>query len=755
MRSVTCIAALLLGLVFLLVIGAQGQETRVPSAPVYLHWAYRCDGSIQTVPVVHEDTLYFGSMDGIVHAIDVKAPLTPDPSPKGRGEIRARWRTELGGMLLTPGVVDVKRKQLLIGCDDGHVYALSLVDGKIRWQHRLDGAWTVMAGPQIRGGPLLAGDVVLAVNMHGHVEAIRANDGESIWKAAGFGLVGGQATLNAAGDRLLFTSTERGLMCLDTATGKLAWDRKDLGRSVSTSAIAEGVAYVGSSTGIIVAVDLKTSKDVWRRSLGGMGRFAGQVVGAPLLVKDSVIVADIDGKIVALDRKDGQERWQARAPAGFWAGGRQVGKNAWFASTGGQLLAIDLERAGETRWVFDLKAPLWTPPLAHDGRLYQATDDGYLLCLAAEEPKKPMPRPPVQTALRFKHPAPRRGELLHEFIGTASGFKSQPFGGPPRESDLRGKQLHFTFQLKIERRAGDPVPVGPDGKEIPADQEVQIVSRPLTNYFDWNCSPTFTGLPLEWSKNPRVRVVGSYEQPVLNPYADAKTTPRPLCAYIIQKEPPALALAPGKGKGEKSEGLRIPPAHWPAWYVNNWVHFMCDINEVGHDRYFANTGYLNWGWDFVEERTMGQHLPRHVWAQVKPRYYLWRAVNGMRQVRDPATNILRGVPTTLTIYISGANHDDPYHSEADLRALSPKVSLQADQPKGKAPLEVKFRASVGDQKIPVVQWSFDSAKKLTVDSSEREPTYTYRAPGKYLVSLTAVSSAGTVSHAHIVIEVEK
>lgn len=690
-----------------------------PSPPLHLHWAYRCAGSVQTEPAVHDGTLYFGSMDGVVHAVDARM-----------GE--ARWRAELGGMLLAAPTVDTARGQLLVGCDDGHVYALALADGKARWKHRTPGEWTVMAGPQVKGRPLLVGDLLYVVNLLGHVEALQAVDGKSVWKTEGFGLAGGTPVL--VGDRLLFTCTERGLVCLEAGSGKVAWERKDIGRSVSTPAVAEGVVFVGSPLGSVFAVELANGKDVWRRALEGTSPFGGQVVGPAVVARENVLVADIDGRVFALDRKTGEVRWKAQGLGGFWAGGRLLGQYVWFASTSGQLVAMALERNGDSQWLLDLKAPLWITPIVHDGKLYQGTDDGYLFCLAPGEPKKPRARPPLQTDLRFKYPAPARGELLHEFIGTVSGFKSQPFSGPPRESDLRGKQLHFTFQLKVER-AGQ----GPDGKQAPSGQEIQVVSRPLTNYFDWNCSPTFTGLPVDWAKTPRLRVVGSYEPPVLNPYADAKTQPRPLCAYIIQKEP--------------APATPIPPAHWPTWYVNNWVHFLCDMYEVGHDRYFSNTGHLNWGWDFVEERTMGQFLPRDVWAQVKPRYYLWRAVNGVRQLRDPRTGLHRCVPTTLTMYLSGARHADPYHSELDLRALPPKLSLQANHKNGKAPLTVKFRAETAGKNVQWVQWTFDAVKGLTADALEREPTHTYEKPGKYLVSLTAVSASGMVSHAHTVIEV--
>ena len=71
----------------------------------------------------------------------------------------------------------------------------------------------------------------------------------------------------------------------------------------------------------------------------------------------------------------------------------------------------------------------------------------------------------------------------------------------------------------------------------------------------------------------------------------------------------------------------------------------------------------------------------------------------------------------------------------------PVADFKADKQSGDAPLTVKFTdKSKGDA---ITEWSWDFNNDGTVDSTEKNPSYTYSAAGKYAVKLVVTNAAGT------------
>jgi alcohol dehydrogenase (cytochrome c) len=66
----------------------------------------------------------------------------------------------------------------------------------------------------------------------------------------------------------------------------------------------------GSMTGELVALDIKTGKEVWNRE------FEAAAFGAPVVVNDVVFATSFDGTVHGLDAKTGGEVWSGALPAG-------------------------------------------------------------------------------------------------------------------------------------------------------------------------------------------------------------------------------------------------------------------------------------------------------------------------------------------------------------------------------------------------------------------------------------------------------
>ncbi len=85
--------------------------------------------------------------------------------------------------------------------------------------------------------------------------------------------------------------------------GGVAW-RFDAGSGVRSSPIvAGGVVYVGTSAGVVYAIDAASGAARWSVSLDA------SVGGAPLVTDDFVVVVDRANRIHAVDRQTGQTAW--------------------------------------------------------------------------------------------------------------------------------------------------------------------------------------------------------------------------------------------------------------------------------------------------------------------------------------------------------------------------------------------------------------------------------------------------------------
>ena len=71
----------------------------------------------------------------------------------------------------------------------------------------------------------------------------------------------------------------------------------------------------------------------------------------------------------------------------------------------------------------------------------------------------------------------------------------------------------------------------------------------------------------------------------------------------------------------------------------------------------------------------------------------------------------------------------------------PVADFKADKQPGNAPLTVKFTdTSKGDS---ITEWSWDFNNDGIIDSTQKNPTYTCAAAGKYAVKLVVTNAAGS------------
>src|SRR5690606_32459525 len=118
---------------------------------------------------------------------------------------------------------------------------------------------------------------------------------------------------------------------------------------------ASGVVVLGSSDGDVIALEAADGAERWRKTVGS------EVLASPLVVNDLVVVRTVNGRLEALSITDGASRWSVDesvprltlrgTAAPVLAGGRII---AGFDN--GKVLAVD-PRNGEVLWDSIVSAP--------------------------------------------------------------------------------------------------------------------------------------------------------------------------------------------------------------------------------------------------------------------------------------------------------------------------------------------------------------------------------------------------------------
>src|SRR5215831_17470399 len=141
-----------------------------------------------------------------------------------------------------------------------------------------------------------------------------------------------------------YTSSDNQLYALDGATGQMLWTYKqklneDLVAKQTHSPYNRGIAagygnvYMGTLDGKLVAIDMKTGKLAWETKLVDSEKLTVGFTGAPLVVKDKVIIGAQGGEwpsrgpIFGVDAKTGKQLWRFFTVAGEEGNGDA--KNTW------------------------------------------------------------------------------------------------------------------------------------------------------------------------------------------------------------------------------------------------------------------------------------------------------------------------------------------------------------------------------------------------------------------------------------------
>ncbi len=260
---------------------------------------------------------------------------------------------------------------------------------------------------------LTPGDGVVYLSASAKAFAIHVADGAKKWefehKISQAGLLGSGTALDpmhtpfALGEGVAYLGTDGGyLVAVDLTTGALKCNfvpdapatflpfvkEKPSPVYAGPALAGKRVMFAGTADKVY-ALDAATCKPAWETGVGS------RVWGTPVVVKDTVYVNTLGHKLIALDTETGKPRWVFDKPKGALAGSPTFSDGTLYVgSFDNHLYAVDAAN-GNLRWAFDAKNWIWDGPAVVSGTLYFGDVSGNVYALDAAT-QKPVWNQPFQ-----------------------------------------------------------------------------------------------------------------------------------------------------------------------------------------------------------------------------------------------------------------------------------------------------------------------------------------------------------------------
>lgn len=239
-------------------------------------------------PILVDNTLVFGNRSvGLV-------ALYPTINQQ-------RWVLPIPGGVVSELVVE--KGAVYFGGGDGHLYSVSLDNGRVNWRYDLRNP--LVSRPTVSGGRLFV------TTTDDTVYAFDAGTGKWLWhyrrRSSQSATVLGASAPLVDGNEVIVGLSDGFLVALSVPEGQLKWERKLHQASKFTDVDAHpvldgGVLYVPSYDGALYALKRQGGEILWRFDAGGSRRVS--VDG------DVVYLPSSDGYIYALQKNNSKVLWK-------------------------------------------------------------------------------------------------------------------------------------------------------------------------------------------------------------------------------------------------------------------------------------------------------------------------------------------------------------------------------------------------------------------------------------------------------------
>lgn len=267
----------------------------------------------------------------------------------------------------------------------GVVAALDASSGTELWRRKI-------VSP-LRGAPTVDGTRVFVLTQDNQLHAMNVEKGEALWDVAGTvevaGLLG-VASPAVAQETVVAGFSSGELNALRAENGRTVWADAlaRTGRSTAMAALSDidaspvvdrGRVFAIGHGGRMAALELATGQRVWERNFAG--------TSTPWVAGEFIFVVTTDAEVVCLTRGDGKVRWvlqlqhyknaKKKTNPIHWSGPVLASDRLLVTGSNKTMVTIS-PFDGKLLSTIKLDAPAFLPPVVADNTAYVLTDNGKL-----------------------------------------------------------------------------------------------------------------------------------------------------------------------------------------------------------------------------------------------------------------------------------------------------------------------------------------------------------------------------------------
>jgi outer membrane protein assembly factor BamB len=281
-------------------------------------WQFFTQASVFSSPAVANGIVYIGADDESMHAIDAST-----------GASIWNFKT-LSGVDSSPVVAN---GVVYFGSNDSSIYALNAATGALEWQF--------VTGKAVQSSPAVANGIVYIGSEDGNLYALSASTGVTIWTLpTGSGLLG--ASPAVAGNVVYFAAygnPEGMFYALDASTGAILWQNATLSSINSTPAVANGLVYITSYDGYVYAFNSTSGALMWKDKINCID-------SSPAIANGVLYVGSGDNHLYALNAATGKVLKTFATLKNIIASPAVVNGTVYVGSTDGGMYAFGLTVSG-------------------------------------------------------------------------------------------------------------------------------------------------------------------------------------------------------------------------------------------------------------------------------------------------------------------------------------------------------------------------------------------------------------------------
>ena len=165
----------------------------------------------------------------------------------------------------------------------------------------------------------------------------------------------------------------------------------------STPVVDKDMVYIGTYSGEVYALSIDDDESIWVYPPKS-GGYIGAVVGNPVIANGIIYINSSDGRVYALNTTNGKLEWKTdRTLADKLWTSPTVGDDTLYVSTyDGHIYALSLETGQLSDWSFESEAGFASSPVVYEDTMFLGSFDRYLyavdVTIGSDEPMWKFPQ---------------------------------------------------------------------------------------------------------------------------------------------------------------------------------------------------------------------------------------------------------------------------------------------------------------------------------------------------------------------------